>query len=73
MNKYEALEIVESIDSGAKAEQLKDEKYLLESLKKNGSDIVVITDGEMGAWAYDGSAILHFPAILKKAVDTLGS
>lgn len=73
VNKDEALEIVKHLNAGATDNQLNDENYLLESLSKNGCEIVVITDGTRGAWARKENEIFHAGALLVDAIDTTGS
>lgn len=76
VNKDEAIEIVSATDGRHKAERdlINNEKYLIEELKKLGAEIVAITDGIRGAWAYDGREFLHVDAILQETtVDTTGA
>jgi len=73
VNKDEALEIAKNIEVRAVAEQLNNELFLLETLKKNGSKIVVITDGVRGAWGHNGKETIHVDAQVVKAIDTTGA
>jgi len=73
VNKDEALEIAKNIDVRAVAEQLNNELFLLETLKKNGSKIVVITNGTRGAWGSGGENNVHVEAMVREAVDTTGA
>lgn len=71
VNKDEAIEILAA--KKFSAEQLNGEEFLLKELKKSGARIVVITDGERGAWAFDGNEIVHEESLLIKTVDTTGA
>jgi fructokinase len=51
----------------------KDIKDLLASLKKLGSDVVVITDGAEGAYSYDGISYFHGPSTASEIVDATGA
>lgn len=73
VNKDEAIEIVSGLGDGIIAELLENEEYLAKVLHRLGAKIVVITDGERGAWCFDGSELLHSEALLRKAVDTTGA
>lgn len=61
-NKDEALQFTQtsSIDAAVEALKLR-------------SDAFVITSGSEGAWVYDGSELIHSPAVSVKAVDTNGA
>ena len=70
INKDEALELLSSNGK----EVTEDEPQLLRELKKNGVEVVTLTDGMRGAWAFDGKEILHVEAILhSNTVDTTGA
>jgi len=71
VNKDEAIEILAA--RKFEPEKLNDEEFLLKELKKSGARIVVITNGENGAWAYDGNEIVHEEALMIKTVDTTGA
>lgn len=71
VNKDEAIEILSARKIAP--EKLNDEEFLLHELKRSGARIVVITDGERGAWAYDGNEIVHEEALIIKTVDTTGA
>lgn len=73
VNKDEAIEIVSGYQKEALRELLIEEEYLLKTLNEIGVRIVVLTDGERGAWGYDGVAILHVDAVMQDAVDTTGA
>jgi sugar/nucleoside kinase (ribokinase family) len=73
LNKDEAIEIV-SCDISQADNNLNDEDCLLRELKKAGAKIVIITDGERGAWASDGKKVVHADAVkIEKVTDTTGS
>lgn len=48
-------------------------EYSLRLLKEAGAEIVCITDGKHGAWATDGTAIYHCPAVPCPVIDTTGA
>lgn len=72
VNKDEAIEIVSHI-TDFKKEKLNDEKYLLEKLSSLEMKIMVLTDGERGAWASDGQKTFHAQALKISAVDATGA
>lgn len=72
VNKDEAIEIVDKLE-GLDKDSLNDEKYLAEKLHGAGAEIVVMTDGSRGAWAFDGKDFLHVEAKKEKVADTLGA
>ncbi|MEF3691856.1 MAG: carbohydrate kinase family protein [Candidatus Moraniibacteriota bacterium] len=74
VNKDEAIEII--LNAGKnnfKDEEINDEVFLLKELKKTGAKVVVITDGEKGAWGYDGEDIFYVEALKVAAVDSTGA
>lgn len=73
VNKDEAIEIISSVGEIKLKELLENEEYLLKVLNRLGSEVVCITDGTRGAWAYDGKKMIHAEAILQQAVDTTGA
>lgn len=73
VNKDEAIEIVNGLGEITLRELLESEEYLSTILHRLGAKVVVITDGERGAWGFDGRNLLHVQALLKKAVDTTGA
>lgn len=73
VNKDEAIEIVGGLGDNTVAELLENEEYLVRILYRLGPKIVVITDGERGAWCYNGNKFLHGKALLRKAVDSTGA
>jgi len=71
LNKDEAIEIL--VARNAQLDS-KDEEYLLAELKKSGAKVIVITDGERGAWASNGERNVHVDAVkIDKAVDMTGA
>jgi sugar/nucleoside kinase (ribokinase family) len=73
INKDEAIEIVSAYDRNILQELLNEEEYLIKTLHGIGAKMVALTDGARGAWAYDGIDVLHFPAMMQKAVDSTGA
>ena len=73
VNKDEAIEIAKAIDGKYTAKILNDEIFLLKTLHNLGIEKIVITDGEKGAWAYDGNEMFFAEAILQKTLDTTGA
>lgn len=76
VNKSEAREIVSKFDLPYTEEDLSDEQYLLETLKEHMQDdegIVVVTDGRLGAWVYDGENTYHTNTIDKPVHDATGA
>lgn len=72
VNKDEAIEIVEKLGEFDN-ESLNGEKFLAEKLLELDLDVVSITDGARGAWAYDGKEFAHVEARKEKVADTLGA
>ncbi len=62
LNKDEALEF----------KKLKDTKGLIKYIQSLGPEIVVITNGSQGAYAYDGQKYYFMKALKAKSVDTVG-
>lgn len=73
LNKDEAIELVSAVGEIAVRELLENEEYLMKILFRLGAKTVVLTDGERGAWGYDGREIFHAQALMQKAVDTTGA
>lgn len=69
VNKDEAIELVFNlaIETDGK------ETDLIKEIKKFGPGIVAITDGENGAWGYDGENLIYAEALPEKAVDSTGA
>ncbi len=74
LNKDEAIELVLSgIKMGRKnPRQLNKPVYLLNILHEWGPEVVVITNGKNGAWAYDGKKVYRQKIKRSKVVDTTG-
>jgi len=73
VNKDEAIEIVSGLGEYVVSELLENEEHLTKVLYRLGPKIVVITDGERGAWCYDGVSLLHCKALLRKSIDSTGA
>jgi len=69
INKDESIEILENLGIEASC----DEADILKKIKNFGVKIVAITDGERGAWVYDGEEIIHAEIVSVKAVDATGA
>jgi ribokinase len=72
LNKDEALEIVSQMGAFSETDLEKDD-FLLRELKKIGAELVVMTDGARGAFAYDGKDSLFVPGKNVKALDSTGA
>ncbi len=59
-------------DEAYEFKKLKNTKGLLKHLFDLGPEIVVITDGENGVYAYDGQKYYYYKAKRAKSVDTVG-
>lgn len=68
LNRNEALEVASKVKS--KPTSIEDLFKLLHGV---GPEIVCVTDGTKGAWASDGTNILHSPIQKVKAVDVTGA
>lgn len=74
LNKDEAIEIIAKINKDKySSEEINDEIFLLNELKKAGAGVVVITDGSRGAWSFDGTEIIHADILTVQAVDSTGA
>jgi len=70
VNRDEALEIIKNVQGEVKD----DIKILSGALKKLGVKVVVITDGEKGAYAIDDNGVYHLTAdMIEKRGDTVGA
>ncbi len=73
LNKDEATDLVKSIEKNGIGSNIANPRFLLKELKKYVLGGVVITNGERGAFAYDGETYYRQPIIkAKKVVDTTG-
>ncbi len=71
LNKDEAIEILLAHNGKIDSQ---DEKYLMAELKKSGARVIVITDGERGAWAINEDNDVHVDAVkVDKAIDMTGA
>lgn len=73
INKDEAIEIVSGMKQDTVIEFLENEEYLLKVLFRLGPEIVVITDGENGAWCFNGEKIVRGKALKRDVIDTTGA
>ncbi len=79
INKDESIEIISSVVRDAPAERLyseddlNDEIFLIKKLHELGAKVIALTDGERGAWAYDGKNIFHAEARKVAAIDSTGA
>jgi sugar/nucleoside kinase (ribokinase family) len=71
LNKNEALEIASKMKGNSSDKYVFN--YVIKYLHSLGPEIVSVTDGRRGAWASDGTNILHIPIIKVKAVDCTGA
>jgi sugar/nucleoside kinase (ribokinase family) len=73
LNKDEAIEIISKMTKGEASESINDEKFLLKKLASLEMKVVVLTDGERGAWASDGEKTFFAEALKTSAVDATGA
>lgn len=73
LNKDEAIEIVSKMTRGKTQENINNENFLLEKLTSLETKVVVLTDGERGAWASDGEKTFFAEALKTSAVDATGA
>lgn len=75
VNKDEAIELVLSLPKYKKMKinWLNKPINLFKVLIEFGSKILVITDGELGAYVFDGKKMYYQKALSKKVVDTTGA
>jgi sugar/nucleoside kinase (ribokinase family) len=50
-----------------------DVKEILESLRKIGPKVVIVTDGPEGTYSYDGQKYLHMPIVPATVVERTGA
>lgn len=65
VNREEAVMILDTTN--------KEIKFLLNKLYNLGPDLVVITDGQNGAFSYDGIEFVHIPATKTKVIERTGA
>ncbi|MFZ2192976.1 MAG: carbohydrate kinase family protein [Candidatus Moraniibacteriota bacterium] len=73
VNKDEAIEIISSMERAFSVEEMNDEKFLIKELKKLGAKIIILTDGENGAWANKETEIFYAAAFKVNAIDSTGA
>lgn len=74
LNKDEAIELVLTQDKHITRERLDDELFLLKTLHDSGAKIIGLTDGQRGAWGFDGEEYWHCPIYAaKELVDSTGA
>ncbi len=66
LNKDEAREILQE-------QKIKDVKYYLKKYFQLGAKHVVITDGENGAYSFDGQNFLHIETLKSKVIERTGA
>lgn len=72
VNKDEAIEIVDKLN-GFSEELLNKEEFLTGKLKEMGVKVVALTDGQRGAWGFDGKELVHVGVNNEKIIDSLGA
>ncbi len=72
VNKEEASYLIEKLGIKNNSQDDK-EKFLVEEIKKFGCQVALVTDGERGAWGYDGKIFAHVDALKENAVDSTGA
>ncbi|MBU1160886.1 MAG: carbohydrate kinase family protein [Patescibacteria group bacterium] len=76
LNKDEALELAVSLsrqNSRISSGDIQDIKNLLKILKESGPEIIVITNGKKGAYAYNGKKYYYQKSVkIKKQMNTIG-
>lgn len=73
LNKDEAIALVLGLEPEASRRTLNDERALCERLHAAGAQVIGLTDGKRGAWAFDGTHLLHAAATVDKALDVTGA
>ncbi len=73
VNKDEAIEIISYNTQHATHNNLNDEKFLIEELKKYGAKIIAVTDGKRGAWVCDEKNIFYAKATGNDPIETTGA
>lgn len=73
LNKDEAMEVLGASEKKYSQEDLEKEKFLLQELSGMGPEMVVVTDGDRGAWGIGEEGIFHASALKVKAADTTGA
>lgn len=73
LNKDEAIEIISNLQPTASKQQLNEEVFLIKELGKLGPEIIALTGGIDGAWAFNNKNLFHVQATGNKPVDTTGA
>lgn len=73
LNKDEAIEIIICQNKNLKKENLDSEEFLIKELKNLGPKIIALTDGERGAWVYDGNDFIFANTVGKNPIETTGA
>lgn len=73
LNKDEAIEVVSHLEKEIPANNLNDEKFLLEKISSLKPNVAVITSGEKGVWVSAREEHFFASSLLNKAVDTTGA
>jgi sugar/nucleoside kinase (ribokinase family) len=73
VNKDEAIEIISQRKENFSAQEMNDEVFLLEKLMELEPKIVVLTNGNQGAWVRDRKNTFFAPAKKVRAVDSTGA
>lgn len=73
LNKDEAIDIIGSRKENSAEEKLNDEKFLIQELKNFGPEVIALTDGLNGSWAYDGKRMLYVGTSGNKPIETTGA
>jgi sugar/nucleoside kinase (ribokinase family) len=73
LNKDETIEILNAAGEKYSPENLDSEAFLIKKISEMGPVVAAITDGEKGAWAYDGQNLFHAGIIKVSAKDSTGA
>lgn len=74
LNKDEATELLLNTKPTFTNEELESERFLLTRLHEAGAQVVALTDGKRGAWAYDGTEYWFCPIHTRSSVvDSTGA
>ena len=73
LNKDEAIEILQNNEIEKNPDNLNNEVFLVKCLNDMGARIVALTDGDRGAWLFDGKNVFKAKSKADKIVDTLGA
>jgi len=72
VNKDEAKEIIEKLGI-ENTSQEEEEIFLIKELKKFGCQVALLTDGERGAWGFNGQDLIQVKAFKENAIDSTGA